>query len=217
MIFPADTKIQADGLDLMNSLPDESAAAVFFDPQYRGILDKLHYGNEGLSRGRGRCKLPQMDEATISGFITEIDRVLASSHYLFLWTDKFHLCEGIGQWLQGTSFTTVDLVTWDKCRIGMGYRTRRKSEYLLVLQKPPVRAKAFWTDHTIPDVWPEKVNRSHPHHKPVNLQRRLIEATTQPGDLVLDPAAGSFSVMEACALAGRRFIGCDIAYEAEAL
>jgi site-specific DNA-methyltransferase (adenine-specific) len=28
-------------------------------------------------------------------------------------------------------------------KMGMGYRTRRESEYLLVLQKPPLKAKGI--------------------------------------------------------------------------
>ena len=32
----------------------------------------------------------------------------------------------------------------------------------------------------------------------------------QRRDIVIDPAAGSFSVMEACRHTGRRFLGCDI-------
>ena len=50
----------------------------------------------------------------------------------------------------------------------------------------------------------------HAHAKPVGLQARLIESVTNPGDVVVDPAAGSFSVMEACAQTSRKFLGCDI-------
>ena len=38
----------ANGMNLLNSLADQSAAADFFDPQYKGVLDKLNYGNEGI-------------------------------------------------------------------------------------------------------------------------------------------------------------------------
>ena len=34
--------------------------------------------------------------------------------------------------------------------------------------------------------------RIHPHIKPAGLIRRLIAAVTAPGDLIIDPAAGSF-------------------------
>lgn len=127
-------KNKTDGLALMAALPSESIKAAFYDPQYRGVLDKLGYGNEG-ARQKGRAELPQMDEDTIRSFIREIDRLLMPHGHLFLWIDKFHLCQGVTPWLENTSLNIVDLIVWDKGKIGMGYRTRRKSEYLLVLQK----------------------------------------------------------------------------------
>ena len=103
------------------------------------------------------------------------------------------------------------MITWDKGKIGMGYRTRRQSEHLLVLQKKPRRAKGVWRVHDIPDVWKEDVQKnSHTHSKPVQLQARLISAVTSKKDIVIDPAGGSFSVLKACQLAGRNFLGCDI-------
>ena len=65
--------------------------------------------------------------------------------------------------------------------------------------------------HNIPDVWNEKVERDgHPHRKPKDLQTALISAVSNDGDIVIDPATGSFSVLEACRLCGRNFLGCDI-------
>lgn len=206
-----DTRLKMDGLAFLTSLPAASLPVAFLDPQYRGVLDKMAYGNEGKSRERARVALPQMTESQIARFVAGIDRCLMPSGHLFLWIDKFHLCTGIGTWLEGTSLETVDLLTWDKQRMGMGYRTRRQAEYLVVLQKLPKRAKGVWTVHNIPDVWGEKVSRvDHAHRKPVGLQAELIAAVTGEGDIVIDPAAGSFSVMEACQRTGRRFLGCDI-------
>lgn len=203
---------KTNGLELLSNLQDGSARTAFFDPQYRGILDKLQYGNEGVGRGKARSELVQMDEATIHQFIQALDRVLTASGHLFLWVDKFYLCTGVTSWLDGTSLSLVDMITWNKARIGMGYRTRRKAEYLVVLQKAPVRAKGCWSLHNIPDVWTEKVEKTHTHSKPIELQTQLILATTQPGDLVCDPAAGGYSVLTACQAAGRDFIGGDILY-----
>lgn len=205
----------ANGLDLLSDIKEKSISAVFFDPQYRGVLDKLKYGNEGKSRGKARSALKQMPEDEIVQFIKEIDRVLKNSGHLFLWVDKFHLCQGVLKWFEETSLNLVDMVVWDKGRIGMGYRTRRKSEYLIVFQKSPVKAKGCWTDHSIPDVWEEKANKTHAHSKPIELQRRLIEATTKEEDIVLDPASGGYSVFEACKLAKRNFLGCDIQFGEE--
>jgi site-specific DNA-methyltransferase (adenine-specific) len=63
----------------------------------------------------------------------------------------------------------------------------------------------------IPDVWRErKETKDHPHQKPLKLQAELIAAVTNEGDYVIDPAAGSFSVMKAAHLQNRNFIGCDL-------
>ena len=200
-----------DGLEFLSKIQDSAAKAVFFDPQYRGVLDKLSYGNEGKSRGKKRASLQQMPEPMIIEFLKEINRVLEKSGHLFLWIDKFHLCSGIHTWIENTSLEIVDLITWDKQTFGMGYRTRRRAEYCMVLQKKPKRAKGIWTDHGIPDVWPEKsCQKIHPHAKPLELQKRLISAVTQPEDLIIDPAAGSFSVLEAAKSQNRNFLGCDI-------
>lgn len=211
-VYQLNYKNLANGLDLLADINDGSVATAFFDPQYRGVLDKLKYGNEGQTRGKARSELMQMDENTIIKFINEINRVLKESGHLFLWVDKYHLCQGVLSWFTDTNLNLVDMIVWDKGKIGMGYRTRRKSEYLIVFQKSPVKAKACWTDHAIPDVWEEKTPKTHPHSKPVELQRRLISATTVDGDIVLDPASGGFSVFEACKLLDRDFIGCDIEY-----
>ena len=205
-------KNKADGLDLLADINDKTVAVVFFDPQYRGVLDKLKYGKEGKLRGKARCELTQMDAELIINFIKEIDRVLKDSGHLFLWVDKFHLCQGVLDWFTDTNLNLVDMVVWDKGKIGMGYRTRRKSEYIIILQKSSIRVKGCWTDHGIPDVWEEKTPKVHPHSKPIELQKRLIVATTHEEGVVLDPAAGGYSVLEACKAIGRDFIGCDIEY-----
>ena len=59
-------------------------------------------------------------------------------------------------------------------------------------------------------VWNEKVDHVITHRKPVGLQAKLIEAITSTGDVVLDPAAGSYSVLDACRRTGREFLGCDL-------
>lgn len=205
-----DVRLAMEGLELLAALPGDSVPAVFFDPQYRGVLEHLAYGNEGEARGRPRRALRQMT-AEIPDFVRAIDRVLMPSGHLFLWMDKFHLCSGFRDWMAGTRLEVVDMITWSKQKMGMGYRSRRVGEHVVALQKPPRRAKGVWTRHDIPDVWVEPVaRRGHTHRKPVGLQAALIEAVSNPGDVIVDPAAGSFSVLEACERTDRRFLGCDI-------
>lgn len=207
------TKLNIDGLILMESLSQNCIDLCFFDPQYRGVLDKLRYGNEGKRQNK-RVNLIQMNENIIHSFILEINRVLKPSSYLMLWIDKFHLCSGIDPWIANTNLKIVDLITWDKGKMGMGYRTRRKVEYLLILQKLPLRARSTWKLHDICDIWSEKIPKdSHPHAKPKELQKKLILSCTNEGDLVLDPASGGFGVLECCKELKREFIGTDLIME----
>jgi site-specific DNA-methyltransferase (adenine-specific) len=209
--WPCDVALREDALTLLRLLPDGCTPLVVFDPQYREVLDRLAYGNEG-ARQRDRCALPAMSAGYIDQCCREIGRVLRPSGYLMLWADTFRLCTGAHLRIADI-LPPVDLIVWDNQRPGNGYRSRRRGSYLLVLQKPPPRAKATWRDHGIPDRWAEKVDRRiHPHAKPAGLIARLIGAVTQPSDLVVDPAAGGFAVMHAAHELGRRFVDCDIAY-----
>ena len=213
--YPLDTMNKADGLDLLRSTPNEYAKLVIFDPQYRQVLDQLKFGNEG-KRQKGRALLPQQSNDEICQFGAEIVRVLKPGGYVMLWCDKFIVCQGLALNFFQDKLKLVDLLTWDKGKIGMGKRTRRRCEHAMFFQKAPhvIRAKQLVTWKTMPciaDVWSEPIkNKVHPHQKPFGLQKAVIEATTEPGDVVIDPVAGSFSVMRAAHACGRRFLGGDI-------
>lgn len=67
------------------------------------------------------------------------------------------------------------------------------------------------------DVWSmtapkkgEKLHGRHPTQKPVELLRRILEASSNPGDLVLDPFMGSGTTGVACRNMGRRFVGVEL-------
>jgi len=202
-----------DGLAMLRSLEDRCAALVFFDPQYRGVLDHLAFGNEG-ARQKKRADLPQMSDDVISAFITQIARVMAWSGHLMMWCDKHTL--GSARHVHHLDATpqlaVVDLMTWDTQRFGMGKRLRSVAEFCIVIQKPPLRAKGIWVDRAMRDVFSEKSDRTdHPHTKPRAQIERIIKAVTKPGDLVVDPCAGSYVVLDACQATGRQFLGCDTA------
>lgn len=214
-------KLLMDGLLLLGKLKDESVDVEFFDPQYRKGLDKLKFGNEGKSRMIKRSSLPQMNDELIVSFLVYSHRVLKPSSYLFLWVDKFTVAEGIHlEWMRSSEvlsngFSLVDKIVWYKESFGMGARSRRTNEELLVYQKLPKTTKN-WKNKSIRDTWAEKIENprlGHPHKKPLLLTRTLIESVTKVGDLVLDPCSGSFSTFESCYQVGRDFIGCDISPE----
>ena len=68
---------------------------------------------------------------------------------------------------------------------------------------------SVWDD--IPPVNPvAKDRQNYPTQKPVKLIERIIEASTNPGDLVFDCFMGSGTTQAAALNTGRRFLGADI-------
>ena len=67
----------------------------------------------------------------------------------------------------------------------------------------------FWDDISVP-YWSMPENTAHPTQKPEKLLAKLILASSDPGDVVLDPFAGSGSTAVAAKKLGRRYIGIEI-------
>ena len=109
-------------------------------------------------------------------------------------------------------------VCWDKPnarpeRLDIGRPMRSHETVFLLAAGPSMfwrsaqRYRSVWTISTRPG--------RHGHHSasPVELPRRCILATTEPGDLVLDPFAGSGTTGVAALDLGRRFLGIEIDQE----
>lgn len=56
----------------------------------------------------------------------------------------------------------------------------------------------------------DSMEKIHPTQKPVSLLKRLIEIFTDPGDVVIDPVAGSGSTLIAAIETGRKAFGFEI-------
>lgn len=56
----------------------------------------------------------------------------------------------------------------------------------------------------------KEIPKIHPAQKPVGVLKRLINVFTDPGDVVIDPCAGSGSTGRACLETGRNFYGFEI-------
>lgn len=55
----------------------------------------------------------------------------------------------------------------------------------------------------------EKRHGKHPTQKPENLLERIVLASTNPGDVILDPFCGSGTTGVVAVRRGRKFIGID--------
>ncbi len=66
----------------------------------------------------------------------------------------------------------------------------------------------FWDDISVP-YWSMPENTAHPTQKPEKLIAKLVLASSNAGDLVLDPFAGSGTTAVVCKKLGRNYIGIE--------
>jgi SAM-dependent methyltransferase len=71
-------------------------------------------------------------------------------------------------------------------------------------------AQNLWTDIVMSKSGAERLG--YPTQKPLALLERIIEATSNPGDLVLDPFCGCGTAVIAAQKLGRRWVGIDITH-----
>jgi len=75
------------------------------------------------------------------------------------------------------------------------------------IKKPNLQMRSVWSINTPKPI--EKKFGKHPTQKPSDLLKRIVLASTNKGDLILDPFTGSSTTGLASYLFGRKFIGID--------
>jgi site-specific DNA-methyltransferase (adenine-specific) len=66
----------------------------------------------------------------------------------------------------------------------------------------------IWTDLTVP-FWSMPENTDHPTQKPEKLLAKIILASSNPGDIILDPFLGSGTTSVVAKKLGRNFVGIE--------
>jgi site-specific DNA-methyltransferase (adenine-specific) len=229
---------QADCIGFLREMPAASVDMIFADPPYnlskggftchagrRAPVDK---GTWDESRGM------EGDFAFHSAWIRECRRVLRDSGSLWV-SGTYHSIYACGYALMVNGYHILNDICWYKPNAPPNLSARyftashetliwaRKSQnarhtfnYAMIkngpweedaLKRPGKQMRSVWS---IPTPGPgEKSAGRHPTQKPFHLLRRVILASTQEGDLVLDPFTGSSTTGLAAVTNRRRFIGID--------
>lgn len=112
-----------------------------------------------------------------------------------------------------TAFDIRNTLVWDKTAIGPGWYWRNQFETIVMASKGRI-GENWRGGRSQGNVLRCKRTRTlpggHPTPKPLELIKRLIEASSKPGDLVVDPFAGSGVVGAAAQELGRRWICIDL-------
>jgi adenine-specific DNA-methyltransferase len=122
------------------------------------------------------------------------------------------------RWEEGSSLPTKE--TYERLRDFLNTHGRQEYSYLRqeyedLRQEYEDLRRPFTVTKDVPytDCWSfETVAYApgkHPAEKPVPMVRHMIEASSRPGDVVLDPMFGSGSTLEAARQCGRKAIGIE--------
>lgn len=133
-------------------------------------------------------------------------RALRPNAHLYVFCDQetMFVLKPLGE---AAGFRFWKPLVWDKVAIGMGYHYRASYELILFFEKGERRLN----DLGMRDVLTHKrILNGYPTEKPVELIRKLVEQSSEPGEVVADPFMGSGSTGVASVLSGRRFWGCDL-------
>jgi len=76
------------------------------------------------------------------------------------------------------------------------------------IKKPGLQMRSVWSIY--PPKKQEKTFGKHPTQKPIDLLVRIVLASTDKGDIILDPFSGSATTGLAAYLNDRKFIGIDM-------
>lgn len=222
---------QADALELTKRMPPESIHLTVTDPAYSSLekhrsrgtttrlvtswFDVVSYDYLGAwLHALYQAHAPRShayvfgDEATI-----EMMKVYARRAGWWVWKSLV--------WVKSkTNGVEAEKATEEDVRIGTGYHWRASNERILFLEKRTRLQSRLFDPEALPTgrgrqlnnrSWPDvllarPVRGGYPTAKPAGLVGKLVVNSSNPGELVFDPFAGSGVVAKAASYHDRRFM-----------
>jgi len=193
-----DKIIHGDCVEQLRKVPGHSVELVLTDPPY----------GDDMPYGRGQRTIAGNANPLVGlSALAECYRILKRNRNAYFFLDVKHLPFIRTFVEQYTDFRIKDWLVWDKTHMGMGQGFRKQHEMILVLEKGKPRYRNLGLANVLSEKRTSTVE--HPHKKPIDLLCKLIEQSTDVGDLVLDPFLGSGSTAVAAKLIGRKYIGIE--------
>jgi modification methylase len=233
---PANRVLVGDCLEELARLPDGSVDLVFADPPYNLQLERelLRPNNtvvDGVDDAWDKFSSFADYDRFSRAWLAECRRVLKPDGAIWV-IGSYHNIFRLGAALQDLGFWIQNDVIWRKTNPMPNFRGKRftNAHETLIWAGRDAKArvtfnyeamKALNDDIQMRSDWlfpiccgPERLRdgegrKAHPTQKPEALLHRLLLASTNPGDLVLDPFFGTGTTGAVARRLGRRWLGIE--------
>lgn len=230
IIYPDFTLYHGDCMQVLGQIPDNSVDVIFADPPYF-----LSNGGISVQSGKQVCVdkgdwdkggTPQHIYQFNRKWLTLCRNKLKDSGTIWI-SGTHHNIFVVQQCLQELGYKILNVITWQKSDPPPNLSCRYfnfSTELVIWARKNEKKAHKFNYKimkllnggSQMTDVWRipavgmwEKTCGKHPTQKTLRLLYRIILASTNEGDTILDPFSGSSTTGIAANLLGRKFIGIE--------
>lgn len=233
--LPLSTILTGDCIEAMRSLPSASVDMVFADPPYNlqlgGDLNRPDGSHvDAVTNDWDRFDSFKTYDDFTRAWLTEARRVLKPDGSLWV-IGSYHNIFRVGAILQDLGFWILNDIIWRKSNPMPNFRGTRftNAHETLIWASQGEKAKYHFNYRAMKTLNDELQMRSdwvipicngqerlkkagskvHPTQKPEALLYRVMLATTEKGDVVLDPFFGTGTTGAVAKRLGREWIGCE--------
>ena len=234
-LLPLGRILEGDCIEAMRSLPDACVDMIFADPPYNLQLGGDLSRPDGSHVDAVTDQWDKFDsfaayDRFTRDWLAEARRVLKPDGSLWV-IGSYHNIFRVGAILQDTGFWILNDIVWRKANPMPNFKGTRFTNAHETLIWASMGEKAKYTfnyramktlndelqmrsDWVLPICGgPERLRKNgtkvHPTQKPEALLYRLMLATTNKGDVVLDPFFGTGTTGAVAKRLGREWIGCE--------
>ena len=215
-----------DCLPIMSTFSDESVECIITDPPF---------GCNATLKGKYDDREEKI-RPIISSWLAEMQRILKKTGHIFCFVPTKYL----DNWLPSfkKQFKLLNILVAVNMKKGVGYKNAFRNNQQMILHGSKGRGRDFnrvdWiltSDswfydkrnikpsryvYEYPSYLPPYVkatveeSHGHPDEKNEQFIQKLIEISSEKGDIVFDPFVGSGTVLVACKTTGRKGIGIEL-------
>jgi site-specific DNA-methyltransferase (adenine-specific) len=219
--YELDSIHNGDCLDMLKDIPDSSIDLVVTDPPF--AIDfkafRLNYNRLDKNVLEGYQEVPAEKYYDFTReWMGHAHRVLKDLGTMYVFSGWNNLKDILNA-LDDVGFITINHLIW---KFQFGVFTKKKyvtSHYhILFVAKEPKGFKFNKMDHYPEDVWEIKREywknkKKTPTKLPLKIVKKILEYSSDPGDIILDPFIGSGTVAVGAKELDRRFLGFEIVKE----